>query len=219
MPFRLRQTGYSVEARSQTTLSEITRVHDCIDACRVCGPLVPGFIKPPSLDRGEPGRVMIVGQGPGKAEISGRRAFAGPSGRTLEQWLVAAGADARQPRGGIYFTSVIKCLCPKPKYFDQMATRCSSFLYRQIVTVRPELLITLGREAFEALRATQEDYEHGLCTLIDTSSAALVMPFGFHLTLMHWPHPSGLNRWQNNPQNRARLEASFRMIHRFLGGS
>lgn len=126
-------------------------LHGEIARCRVCEPTVDGFQKPPHLDRGGVGRVMVIGQGPGSAELSGTRAFAGQSGRTLEQWLVACGADPASPRAGIYFTSVIKCVCPSERFFSSMARNCRAFLQRQIVELGPDLIITLGRKSYEAL--------------------------------------------------------------------
>src|SRR6185437_7319048 len=88
----------------------LNALHDEIIGCRVCEAKVIGFKKPPPLNRGDVGRVMVVGQGPGSAELRGTRAFAGQSGRTLDSWLVACGAPRNEPRSGIYFTSVIKCV-------------------------------------------------------------------------------------------------------------
>lgn len=161
---------------------------------------------------------MIVGQGPGGAELKGTRAFAGQSGRTLDAWLVACGASKAAPRTGIYFTSVIKCV-GAGRDFEFMAARCIGFLHRQILTVRPELVITLGRKSFEALSASSDHYETALCKLVDTAQTLLVTPFGFHYSLLHWPHPSGLNRWLNSADNKERLRKSFEYVSRFIGGS
>jgi len=196
----------------------IEAVHDEISQCRICESEVRGFGKPARLDRGEPGRLAVIGQGPGRAELKGTRAFAGQSGRTLDSWLVACGADARKPRAGVYFTSVIKCVGSEGK-FPLMAKNCAPFLQRQILQVRPALIITLGRRAYEALRVVDDAYEDALCNPLETANFVLVTPFGFHYTLLHWPHPSGLNRWLNLPANRERLERSFDCVRQFLGST
>src|SRR4051812_29427256 len=72
-------------------------IHASINACRMCEPLVTNFEKPVSMNRGEPGRIVIVGQEPGKGEITSQRAFSGMSGRRLDQWLIASGCDAAAP--------------------------------------------------------------------------------------------------------------------------
>ena len=47
-------------------------------------------------------------RGPGGAEKKEARAFAGPSGKQLQRWLVQCSASPHNPHRGIYFTSTIK---------------------------------------------------------------------------------------------------------------
>lgn len=162
---------------------------------------------------------MIVGQGPGRAEINGLRAFAGQSGRTLEGWLVKSGANPAAPREGIYFTSVIKCVCPRDRFFPLMAKNCRIFLQHQIACVSPELVVTLGKRAYEALQVCDRTYDGALCELQHTADFVLLTPFGFHFSLLHWPHPSGLNRWLNDAGNMRKLAASFEFVRRFVGST
>jgi uracil-DNA glycosylase family 4 len=206
------------EADSGERPEGLLRIHADVDACYVCEERVDEFQKPAALDRGTAGRIMIVGQGPGRAELQGLRAFAGQSGRTLERWLVECGANPAAPRAGIYFTSVIKCVS-HDKFFPMMAKNCRQFLQRQIAEVRPELLITLGKRACEALQVSDQLYDRALCEPQHTSDFVLVTPFGFHFNLLHWPHPSGLNRWLNDDENLRRLTASFDFVRPFLGGT
>lgn len=192
-------------------------LHREIGLCRVCETQITDFQKPPHLDRGEPGHIIVIGQGPGHAELNATRAFAGQAGRTLDKWLVACGAAADNPRGGIYFTSVIKCVGSDVQ-FGLMAANCASFLQRQILEIRPALVITLGKRSFDALTITSEDYNLALCKPFNTADTLLVTAFDFHYSLLHWPHPSGRNRWLNVPGNRDRLNASFDYVRKFLRG-
>jgi uracil-DNA glycosylase len=204
------------EASPQARQESVLRIHAEISACRICQISVPGFEKPASLDRGDFGRVMVVGQGPGRSELKVSRAFAGQSGRTLEQWFVSCGANPANPRSGIYFTSVIKCVCPSDGFFPLMARNCRTFLHRQIIELEPELIITLGGKAYEALRVSDEDLDVALCMPRRTADFVLVTPYGFHTNLLHWPHPSGLNRWLNDDRNQTRLTDSFSFVGSFL---
>src|ERR1700733_6614885 len=115
---------------------QLEAIHADIDRCR-CWEGVGGFQKPPRLDRGDPGKLLIVGQGPGKAELRGSKAFAGQSGTTLDSWLRAAGLNSDNPRKGVYLTSVIKCCHTSAKDFDVMARNCADFLQRQMMAVKP----------------------------------------------------------------------------------
>lgn len=199
---------------SQETV--LVQIHREIDGCTVCKPGVDRFQKPKPLDRGTVGRIMVIGEGPGKSELNSGRAFAGQSGRRLEEWLVAAGAPRGNPRQGIYFTSVLKCFCPASKYFKGMARNCSGFLDRQLQTIKPELVITLGSNAFQRLHFTEDEFDRAVCTPYYTGDEVLLTDYGFHFWVLHLPHPSGANRWHNHEANRIRLSSALKFVTRFL---
>src|ERR1051325_957428 len=96
-------------ARRIRVYTSLDELHAQIDQCRVCGDFVK-LRKPLGLKRGGIARVMIVGEGPGRSELKHGRAFAGGSGKTLDAWLIGAGAKATAPRKDIYVTSIIKCV-------------------------------------------------------------------------------------------------------------
>jgi len=143
--------GLQLLAPIMADLVQLEELHRKIADCRVCEPIVPGFEKPLPMDRGIPGNVLIVGEGPGRTELGSQRAFAGQSGKTLDRWLIKCGANQANPREGIYMTSVLKCFCPSQKNFQRMAKNCIHFLHDQIINIQPALVITLGKQAFSAL--------------------------------------------------------------------
>jgi DNA polymerase len=196
--------------------NDLEALHVEIDACRVCSSFLSPLEKPTGLVRGGVASIVIVGQAPGNQELARRRAFAGMSGRRLEEWLVACGAPAANPRSPFYFTSVIKCICPESRHLSQMARNCQPFLHRQLAIIRPALVISLGAVSFENLNFTSLDYSGALCQTLATTDHLLFPPFGEHFTLLVWPHPSGLNRWLNDSSNAAALTASFDVVRRFL---
>jgi uracil-DNA glycosylase len=97
-----------------------------------------------------------------------------------------------------------------------MARNSAQFLAKQITIIRPKLLITLGKEAYMTLRFTHEDFELALCKPQRSSDFLLLTYFGFHFFLLPWPHPSGLNRWNNVPGNRERLKSSFAFVAQLM---
>lgn len=125
-----------------------------ISKCFKCQPFVEGFQKPNRLVRGVQSKIMIVGQSPGKTELTSGAAFSGQSGRRLNEWLISSGADPSFPRRDIYCTSIVKCFAPHMKSFTLMTRNCRSFLFRQAQLVRPTLVITLGQKAYDELRLT-----------------------------------------------------------------
>jgi uracil-DNA glycosylase family 4 len=185
-------------------------IHADINACRMCEASVAHFEKPVSMARGEPDRIVIVGQEPGRREIASQRAFSGRSGRRLDEWLVASGFDPAAPRRGVYATSVAKCLCEKPK-LGVLYRNCSRFLDRQLSVIRPSLIISLGAVAYKAVRFNKIEFKDAVCKLYrsDAESAGFRTKFGFDYALMIWPHPSPGSRWHNSPENRRRLQECF----------
>jgi len=193
----------------------LTLLHNQINACRVCSQVVSDFAKPPKMDRGEPGFILVVGQGPGNTEIAKGRAFSGYSGKRLNDWLTQCGAEEQNPRAGIYLTSVIKCAGSK-NFFSTMARNCRSFLNQQLSIIRPELVITLGQEAYLELRFNELPYDAAICREQHSRDYVLMTPVGFHYSLLPWPHPSGLNRWHNDEENNELLKASFQIVKHYL---
>jgi uracil-DNA glycosylase family 4 len=206
-----------VESPKSSVTRNLESVHARIDVCRVCEGKVSGFLKPSTLHRGDPGKVMIIGQGPGKTELQSGNAFSGQSGKTLNQWLIACGADPRQPRRGIYLTSIIKCCTDGGgKAVSLMADNCFSFLAEQIAAIQPAVLITLGKIAYENLRFFSLSYDSALCSPKHSRDYLLISTFGFDFWQLTWPHPSGLNRWLNVPENKRRLQNSFDFVREVL---
>jgi uracil-DNA glycosylase len=85
--------------------------------------------------------------------------------------------------------------------------------------LRPALVITLGKSAYERLRFSENSYEDNLCTLQSSKNLMLFTEFGYHFSLLPWPHPSGLNRWHNSEENRMRLEATFPLVQPYIRGA
>jgi uracil-DNA glycosylase family 4 len=195
---------------------ELDILHEAIDNCRICERFVPNFKKPaPGMDRGSGNDIFIVGQAPGKTEITSSRAFSGASGTRLDKWLVASGRPSNDPRQGVYLTSILKCPHNSPRDFQRMERNCRHFLDEQIELIKPRLVITLGKESFEYLRLTDGDYDSmiGSIHYIAQSQLTREQPFS---AVIHWPHPSGLNRWHNQKGNPERMQRSFQEIKQLL---
>jgi len=149
------ETGVQQPSRvneSTGPLSPLDQLHETIDACRKCETSIPNLCKPIRMHRGTPGSVMIVGQGPGKKERALGYAFAGQSGKRLDQWLRQC-RKRGAARDGIYLTSVVKCVKRSDQELQIMTRNCRPYLTQQISLIRPKLIITLGRLAFETLNA------------------------------------------------------------------
>lgn len=89
-------------------------------------------------------RLLFVGEGPGAEEDRSGRPFVGQAGRLLDGMISSLGFDRRQ----VFIANVVKCRPPRNRDPEpgEMAT-CSPFLERQIESIRPEVIIALGRIA------------------------------------------------------------------------
>jgi len=156
--------------------------------------------------RGHAGlRNMIVGQAPGpRAHLSGTP-WSGASGTLLRQWFAQAGFDPDRFLDDWYFTSLTKCFPGKAKHgagdrAPSAAERalCRPHLDAELDLVRPQLIVTLGRMAADALIPGARSM-----TLRELVGSDFAIDLGFGpVTLIPLPHPSGVGRWLNDPDNR-----------------
>ena len=98
---------------------------------------------------GSPGvRVMLVGEAPGRDEDLQGEPFVGECGRELDMLLGRAGMT----RADVYIANVVKCRPPgnrDPEPAEILA--CAPYLYRQIATIKPAVLVAIGRYAAQRL--------------------------------------------------------------------
>ncbi len=93
-------------------------------------------------------RLMFVGEGPGADEDEQGVPFVGRAGQLLTQIIKAMGYE----REDVYIANVVKCRPPgnRNPEDDEIQT-CEPFLLRQIETIRPEVIVALGKFAAQTL--------------------------------------------------------------------
>lgn len=88
--------------------------------------------------------LMLVGEAPGRQEDLTGEPFVGRSGQLLARMLAAIGLA----RSSVYISNVIKCRPPHNRDPEPHEVACCSpFLRRQILAVRPKVIVALGRFA------------------------------------------------------------------------
>jgi DNA polymerase len=106
--------------------------------CRLCRTRLNG-VPGDGNDRAE---VLFIGEGPGFHEDREARPFVGPAGQFLDELLEIAGL--RRP--DVYITNVVKCRPPQNRDpLPDEIDACAPYLERQIATIDPVLIVTLGR--------------------------------------------------------------------------
>jgi uracil-DNA glycosylase family 4 len=110
------------------------------DTCRLrmnCTRVVPG--------EGDPhAEIMFIGEAPGRQEELLGRPFVGAAGRLLNRLLKVINIK----REDVYITNLVKCRPPQNRDpLPEEIESCSEWLNEQIRSVRPKLIVLLGRLA------------------------------------------------------------------------
>jgi DNA polymerase len=96
-------------------------------------------------------RLMFVGEGPGAEEDRQGLPFVGRAGELLTKIIGAIELD----RAETYIANIVKCRPPGNRDpLPDEAAACRGYLDAQIDTVRPAVLVALGRVAAQALLGT-----------------------------------------------------------------
>ncbi len=97
--------------------------------------------------------LMFIGEGPGAQEDRQGVPFVGPAGELLTRIIQAI----EMRREEVYIANIVKCRPPgnRDPQPDEVAA-CRGWLQRQIETVRPRVIVMLGRVAAQTLLGSDE---------------------------------------------------------------
>lgn len=88
--------------------------------------------------------LMIVGEGPGEQEDKYGVPFVGPAGKLLDLLLDALPLSKED----YYIANVVKCRPPGNRVpLDEEAELCLDFLRKQVLLVKPKIIVCLGSTA------------------------------------------------------------------------
>jgi uracil-DNA glycosylase family 4 len=192
-------TGRRTAYRSLASLQRDNRV------CRACADAGFPLESLPVLEGHAGQRAYMYGQAPGAVEGHERRPWRGRAGQTLRRWL---DLDEEAFYRAFYCASVTRCYpgrspsgsgdrVPAPREREL----CSFWFEWELRLLKPELIVAVGGLAIRRLvpgRSLGEcigsTFEH---------AGAAVVPL---------PHPSGVSRWLNAPENRLRLDQALALI-------
>ncbi len=87
-------------------------------------------------------QVLFIGEGPGFNENEMGRPFVGQAGKFLDELIGYAGYK----RQDVFITNVVKCRPPENRDpLPEELSACAAYLDRQIETIDPCVIVTLGR--------------------------------------------------------------------------
>ena len=124
-------------AAASTTLAELKIALSNFEGCEL-----KRYAKNTVFADGTPdGRIMLIGEAPGRDEDEQGLPFVGRAGKLLDRMLAAIALD----RSKVYITNVINWRPPQNREpTPEEAAACLPFLHRHIELADPQILILLG---------------------------------------------------------------------------
>lgn len=167
--------------------------------CRLCETRTKTVFGVGPLDA----RLMVVGEAPGADEDQQGEPFVGRAGKLLDEMLRAIG---RSRTSNTYVANITKCRPPENREPAQdEAEACSPYLEQQLRTIKPRLIVALGRTAAQRLLASETPIG---------KMRGQTYTWGPEATpLMVTYHPAYLLR---NPGEKAKSWDDLKRVHRFL---
>ena len=146
--------------------------------------------------------LMFVGEAPGRDEDIQGIPFVGRAGQKLTQIIEAIGLA----RDDVYIANVIKCRPPENRNPEpDEVEQCEPFLFRQVDTIRPKVIVALGTFAAKSLLKSNEPISRLRGRVFDYRGAKLVPTF----------HPAFLLR---NPSCRREVWEDMKKVRSLLNG-
>lgn len=138
---------YVSSPRQGPTLAGLKRT---VLACERCG--LAATRKNVVFGEGNPkADIVFVGEAPGEEEDNQGRPFVGRAGKLLDQLIERIGVR----RGDVFICNVLKCRPPGNRDPEpDEAAACKEYLIAQLDIIRPRVICTLGRHAYNTLLET-----------------------------------------------------------------
>lgn len=186
--------------RYQTVASnELQTIAQEVRSCTRC-PLHHGRVKAVPGEGPADAKIMFIGEGPGYHEDRQGRPFVGPAGKLLDELLLMAGLQ----RADVFIANVVKCRPPQNRdpQPDEIEACTSTYLFRQIDTINPRVIVTLGRYSMGLFMPGERITRiHGQPRSIN---GRLIVPMLHPAAALH------------QVQNRPLIEADFRRLPEIL---
>lgn len=131
------------------TIDELKAECENCRSCEIGGKTLDGHKCTVMSNLNSTAKIMVVGQNPGREEVEKNTPFIGISGKIFD---AALKEHTSLTRKDLYICNCVCCFTPgNRKPTNKEFKNCSFWLSRQIETVKPRLVVTLGGVALKAL--------------------------------------------------------------------
>ncbi|MGD0334570.1 MAG: uracil-DNA glycosylase [Xanthobacteraceae bacterium] len=136
-------------AKSAKTLDELRALLEAFEGCMLRATATQLVF----ADGNPTGRVMFVGEAPGRDEDIAGLPFVGRSGKLLDRMIEAIGLDRTQ----VYIANIVPWRPPGNRTpTPHESAICLPFIRRQIELADPDILVCLGQPSTQTLLETKE---------------------------------------------------------------
>lgn len=161
-------------------------------------------------------KILLIGQAPGIKERDIQKPFAWTAGKTLFKWFSSIGVDEEPFRKAVYMTAVCRCfpgkklVDNKPKGGDRVPDKteiknCATWLQKEVATLKPELVIPVGKLAISQIMAVNK--------LDKIIGQTFRLEFYKHIAdIIPLPHPSGASTWHQRDPGKSLLMQALKAI-------
>ena len=157
-------------------------------------------------------KIILIGQAPGIKEGDLKRPFAWTAGKNMFKWFSSIGLSEEKFRKNIYMSAVCRCYPGKNALGtgDRVPTedeikKCSKWLDYEIKTLKPKLIIPVGKLAISQFISFNK--------LNDVVGKKLIYKNNNNkIDIVSLPHPSGLSTWYKKDPGKSLLDDALKII-------
>lgn len=148
--------------------------------------------------------ILFIGEGPGAAEDDKGEPFVGRSGQLLTKMIESV---LLIPRSQVYIANIVKCRPPNNRTPSPTeAHTCLPYLLKQIESVKPKIIVTLGATAYHYLTGDEHNISQIRGTIQKFNNYTIIPTF----------HPSYLLR---NPSAKKEAFVDMKLIKHMMATS
>jgi DNA polymerase len=101
----------------------------------------------------EHAKLLFIGEAPGEEEDAQGRPFVGRAGKLLDQLIQRTGLK----REDVFICNVLKCRPPNNRDPEPQEVKCcKEYLFAQLKAIKPRVICTLGKHAYNTLFGVDE---------------------------------------------------------------
>ena len=157
-------------------------------------------------------KIILIGQAPGIKEGKLKKPFAWTAGKNMFKWFSSIGLEEEEFRRNIYMTAVCRCYPGKNPSgsgdrvpSDIEIKKCSKWLDYEIETLRPKLIIPVGKLAISQFIIFDK--------LNDVVGKKIIYKKSKqNISIVALPHPSGLSTWYKKEPGKSLLYEALKTI-------